>query len=47
MAGPSPSGHIKVDRTFILSIIHKESGLVVFAGMIDEITNGNPKGKIK
>ena len=39
--------HIKVDRTFILSIIHKESGLVVFAGMIDEITNGNPKGKIK
>ena len=38
MAGPSPSGHIKVDRTFILSIIHKETGLVVFTGMVDDPT---------
>jgi len=33
-----PRGQIRVDRAFILSIIHKESGLVVFAGTVDEPT---------
>jgi len=31
-----PRDRITVDRTFIVSVIHKKSGLVVFAGKIDD-----------